>query len=169
MRKPLKAWFMTCGSLWFGATKCTNSEFSQLSLFFSKTRAIHFCRNTLGYLDDDSKLNQNDVLNSCKRIQKTHSMQTCHFDLIQNLNECQKKSEYSEKNLNLTTKVVLLYRNLYPIFQSQKNLNFESVYLNFTKFQEKNLNEWQVCSILLSMTATYRVGVPIRKQQIGQI
>ena len=40
------------------------------------------------------------------------------------------------KNLNLTTKIELLYRNHYRI-QSQKNLNFESGYLNFTKFQEK--------------------------------
>ena len=30
--------------------------------------------------------------------------QTCHFNLTQNLNECEKKSEYTEKNLNLTTK-----------------------------------------------------------------
>ena len=51
-----------------------------------------------------------------------------------------KKSEYTEKNLNLTTKVALLHRNLYQI-QSQKNLNFGSGYLNFTKFQEKNLND----------------------------
>ena len=33
-------------------------------------------------------------------------------DLTQNLNECEKKSEYTEKNLNLTTKAELLYRNL---------------------------------------------------------
>ena len=67
-------------------------------------------------------------------------MQTCHFDLTQNLNECEKKSEFTEKNLNLTTKIALLYRILYQI-QSQKNLNLESTYLNFTKFQEKNLND----------------------------
>ena len=60
-------------------------------------------------------------------------MQTCHFDLTQNLNECEKKSEYTEKNLNLTIKISLLYRNLYQI-QTPKNLNFESGYLNFTKF-----------------------------------
>ena len=65
-------------------------------------------------------------------------MQTCHFDLTQNLNECEKKSEHTEKNLNLTTKTALLYSNSYQI-QSQKNLNFESGYLNFTKFHEKNL------------------------------
>ena len=29
-------------------------------------------------------------------------VQTCHFDLMHNLNECEKKSEYTEKNLNLT-------------------------------------------------------------------
>ena len=67
-------------------------------------------------------------------------MQTCHFDLTQNLNKCEKKSEYTEKNLNLTTKIELLYRNLYEN-QSPKNLNLESGYLNFTKFQEKNLND----------------------------
>ena len=50
------------------------------------------------------------------------------------------KSEYTEKNLNLTTKISLIYRNFYQI-QSQKPLNFESVYLNFTKFQEKDLND----------------------------
>ena len=63
--------------------------------------------------------------------------QTCHFDWIQNLNECEKKSECTEKNLNLTTKKkALLNRYLHQI-QIQKHLNFESVYLNFTKFQEK--------------------------------
>ena len=61
-------------------------------------------------------------------------------DLPQNLNECEKKSEDAEKNLNLTTKIVLLYRNLYQI-QSQKNSNFESVHLNFTRFHEKNLTD----------------------------
>ena len=51
------------------------------------------------------------------------------------------KSEYiTEKNLNWTTKIALLYRYLYQN-QSQKNLNWESGYLNFTKFQEKNLND----------------------------
>ena len=30
--------------------------------------------------------------------------QTCYFDPIQNLNECEKKYEYTEMNLNLTTK-----------------------------------------------------------------
>ena len=51
-----------------------------------------------------------------------------------------KKSELTEKNLNLTTKIALLYRNFYQI-HSQKHLNYESGYLNFTKFQEKNLND----------------------------
>ena len=51
-----------------------------------------------------------------------------------------KKSEYIEKYLNLTTKIELLYRNLYQN-QSQKNLNLESDYLNFTKFLEKNLSD----------------------------
>ena len=69
-------------------------------------------------------------------------MQTCHFDLTQNLNECEKKSEYTENYLNLTIKYlsIIYYRNLYQI-QRQKNLNFESGYLNFTKFQEINLND----------------------------
>ena len=62
--------------------------------------------------------------------------QTCHSDLTKNLNESEKKSEYAEKNLNLTIKIGLLYSNLYQI-QSQKNLNLESDYLNFTKIQEK--------------------------------
>ena len=70
----------------------------------------------------------------------TDNMQTCHFDLTQNLNECEKKSEYTEMNLNLSTKIALLYTKLYQI-QSQKNLNFESVYLNFAKFHIKNLND----------------------------
>ena len=33
--------------------------------------------------------------------------QTCDFDLTENLNECENKSEYIEKNLNLTTKIAL--------------------------------------------------------------
>ena len=33
--------------------------------------------------------------------------QTCHFELTQNLNRCKKKSEYIEKNLNLSTKIAL--------------------------------------------------------------
>ena len=71
---------------------------------------------------------------------KSRGMQTCHSDLTKNLNESKKKSEYAEKNLNLTIKIGLLYSNLYQI-QSQKNLNLESDYLNFTKIQEKNLND----------------------------
>ena len=60
-------------------------------------------------------------------------------DLTENLNECEKKSEYTEKNLNLTTKIAFLHRNLYQI-QSQKYLIFVPGCLNFTKFHEKNLN-----------------------------
>ena len=56
-------------------------------------------------------------------------MQTCHFDLTQNLNKCEKKSKYKETNLNLTTEIEFLY--------CTKNLNLESGYLNFTKFQKK--------------------------------
>ena len=47
-------------------------------------------------------------------------VQTCHFDLTQNLDECEKKSGYTENNLNLTTKIALLYRNLYQ-FQREKS------------------------------------------------
>ena len=43
------------------------------------------------------------------------NIQVCHFDLMQNLDECEKKSEHTEKNLNLTIKRELLYRNLYQI------------------------------------------------------
>ena len=39
-------------------------------------------------------------------------MQTCHFNLTQNLNEWAKNSEYTEKNLNLTIEIEPLYRNL---------------------------------------------------------
>ena len=67
-------------------------------------------------------------------------VQSCHFDLTLNLIDCEKKSEYTEKSLNLTAKTELLYSNLYQN-QSQKNLNLESGYLNFSKFQEKNLND----------------------------
>ena len=35
-------------------------------------------------------------------------LQTCHLDLTQKLSECEKKSEYTEKNLNLTAKLELL-------------------------------------------------------------
>ena len=49
--------------------------------------------------------------------------QTCHSDLTKNLNESKKKSEYAEKNLNLTIKIGLLYSNLYQI-QSQKKSEF---------------------------------------------
>ena len=40
--------------------------------------------------------------------------QTYHFDLTQNLNGCVKKSEYSETNLNLSTKIALLKSLLKP-------------------------------------------------------
>ena len=63
-------------------------------------------------------------------------IQTCYFDLTKNLNECENKSKYTENNLNLTDKIALLHRNLYQI-QSQKNLIFDSGYLNFTIFQKK--------------------------------
>ena len=72
--------------------------------------------------------------------------QTCHFDLTQNLNGCAKKSEYTEKNLNLATKIALLYRNLYQV-QWQKKLNFESGYLNFSKLEttdiRRNPEDWK--------------------------
>ena len=56
------------------------------------------------------------------------------------MNECEKKSEYTEKNLNLTTKISLLYRNLSQV-QREKKSELESGHLNFTKFHEKNLND----------------------------
>ena len=59
--------------------------------------------------------------------------------MTQNLNECEKKSEYTETNLNLTTKH--FYIDISTNWSQKKNLNFESCYLNFTKFQEKNLND----------------------------
>ena len=37
-------------------------------------------------------------------LRKFLHIQTYHFDLTQNLNECEKKSEYTEKNLHLTPK-----------------------------------------------------------------
>ena len=50
---------------------------------------------------------------------KISPRQTCHFDLTHTLIECEKKSEYTEKNLNLTSKIALSYRNLYQI-QTEK-------------------------------------------------
>ena len=38
----------------------------------------------------------------------TVCMQTCHFDLTQNLNECEKKSEYTEKNLKIDYQISTL-------------------------------------------------------------
>ena len=66
--------------------------------------------------------------------------QTYHFDLAQNLNECQKKSEYTEKNLNLTTKIELLYRNLYQN-QSQKKSEF-GVRLSEFHLSSEEKSEW---------------------------
>ena len=59
--------------------------------------------------------------------------QTCHFHLTKNLNWHELKSEYIEKNLNPSTKIALLYKILHKI-QSKK-------ILNFSKFQDKNLND----------------------------
>ena len=67
--------------------------------------------------------------------------QNCHFDLTQNLNEGEKKSEYNtEKKSEFGYQNSPLYRNPYQI-PRKKNLNFQSGHLNFTKFQEKNLND----------------------------
>ena len=66
--------------------------------------------------------------------------QACHFDLTQNLNECEKKSEYSEKNLNLTTKIALLNRNLYQI-QREKIWILSQVIWISQNFVLKNLND----------------------------
>ena len=41
-----------------------------------------------------------------KKKKKKKHFQTCHFDLTQNLHNWE-KSEYTEKNLNLTTKIAL--------------------------------------------------------------
>ena len=64
--------------------------------------------------------------------------QTCHSGLTQNLNECEKKSEYSKESESDYIKIALLYRNPYQI-QSRKNLNFEWGDLNFTKSQKKKI------------------------------
>ena len=65
-------------------------------------------------------------------------MQTCHFDLTQNLNESEKKSEKKKrgKNLNLSIRIALFIKKSLPI-SKQKNPNFESGHLNFTKFQDR--------------------------------
>ena len=47
------------------------------------------------------------ILFKKKNRVQTHNTQTCHFDLTQNLNECEKEYEYTEKNLDLTVKVAL--------------------------------------------------------------
>ena len=59
------------------------------------------------------------------------------MDVRKNLN-----NEYTEKKLNLPTKihVAVLYKNLYQI-QSKINLNFEPGHLNFTKLQNRSLND----------------------------
>ena len=67
-------------------------------------------------------------------------MHICHLDLTKKLNGCKKIFEYMGENLNLSTIIALLYRNLRQILR-QSNLNFESGHLNFTKFQDKNLND----------------------------
>ena len=46
--------------------------------------------------------------------------QTCHFDLTENLNECEEKSECAKKNLNLTTKIALLYIEISTKFKAKK-------------------------------------------------
>ena len=66
-------------------------------------------------------------------------IQTCKFDQTQNVKECEKKkSEYTENNLILTTKLELLYRNLYQN-QSQTISEF-GVRLSL-HFRIKNLND----------------------------
>ena len=62
--------------------------------------------------------------------------QTCHFDQTQNLNECEKKSEYTEKNLNLTTKIAFLYRNHYQI-QGKKIWILSQVIWILVNFRKK--------------------------------
>ena len=64
------------------------------------------------------------------------SIKNCHFDLTENLNECEKNLNNTEKNLNLTIKIALLHRNLYQI-QSKKNLNFVWVIWISLHFRKK--------------------------------
>ena len=58
-------------------------------------------------------------------VRPANFLQTCHFDLRQNLNENEKKSEYTEKFLNLTIKKETISTK----FKAKKNLNLESGYL----------------------------------------
>ena len=85
---------------------------------------------------------QNDRVEKIKIIKKSSivNSQTCHFDLTQNLNECEKKSKYKEKNLNLTTKIALIYIDLYQI-QSQKKSEFRVSLSEFRLILGKNLND----------------------------
>ena len=81
-----------------------------------------------------------------------------------------KNLNMQEKNLNLTTKIALLYRNaeISTKFKA-KNLNFESGHLNFTKFQEKNLNNSDkirmngrsvyACTIYMQITVRNRCSI----------
>ena len=46
-------------------------------------------------------------------------------------------------NLNLSTEIAF-YIEISTTFKAK---NSESGHLNFTKFHEKNLNEWQVCIV----------------------
>ena len=57
------------------------------------------------------------------KLGRRKQTQSCHFDVTQNLSVCEKNSEYTEKNLNLATKIALLNRNLYQV-QSQKKIKF---------------------------------------------
>ena len=112
---------------------------ADISFFTSKYPVIVCCvRNSVLLMSVITALNV-EVLHTEHRDYQM-VFQTCHFDLTQILNECEKKSEYTEKNLNLTTKISLLYRNLSQI-QREKKSELESGHLNFTKFHEKNLND----------------------------
>ena len=62
-------------------------------------------------------------LREAKTLPTKIHLQTCEFDLTQNLNECEKKSKYKEKNLNLTTKIALIYRSL-PNSKPKKKSEF---------------------------------------------
>ena len=57
---------------------------------------------------------------------------------------CGKKSEYTEKHLNLTIKTALLCRNLYQIESQKNNWILSQVIWISLNFRGKNLNEWQV-------------------------
>ena len=73
----------------------------------------------------NSKVHENETfcspgLTLCDK--KSNIQQTCHSDLTQNLKECENKSGYIEKNLNLTIiKIALLYIEISTKFIAKKS------------------------------------------------